>query len=168
MVVRRLRQHPMQFGQASTFVETIEEPSLERRSHEFLRAISYYGLVEVEYKRDIRDGRLKLLDVNARTWGYHSLGQRAGVDFPYLLFADQLNLPAGPDLRATPNVRWIRLLTDLPTGVVEIAKRRLNVRSYLRSLCRSDVESVFSRDDPVPGFAELALLPYLIMKRGYG
>ena len=32
----------------------------------------------------------KLLDVNARTWGYHSLGQRAGVDFPYLLYADQI------------------------------------------------------------------------------
>ncbi len=31
----------------------------------------------------------KLLDVNARAWGFHGLGQAVGVDFPYLLFADQ-------------------------------------------------------------------------------
>ena len=48
---------------------------------DFFEQIDYYGLVEVEYKLDPRDGQYKLLDVNARTWGYHSLGVRAGVDF---------------------------------------------------------------------------------------
>ena len=89
MVVRRTRQHPPEFGRASTFVETIELPILEELSERFLRAINYHGLVEVEYKFDPRDGQYKLLDVNGRTWGYHTLGFRAGVDFPYLLFADQ-------------------------------------------------------------------------------
>jgi hypothetical protein len=31
----------------------------------------------------------------------------------------------------------------------------------------SNVESVFSSSDPIPGLAELALLPYLAMKRGF-
>jgi D-aspartate ligase len=96
MVVNRLRQHPPLFGRASTFVQTIEHPELEEVSERLLRRIGYYGLVELEYKHDVRDGQTKLLDINARTWGYHSLGQRAGVDFPYLLYADQLSLPA-PD-----------------------------------------------------------------------
>ena len=30
----------------------------------------------------------------------------------------------------------------------------------------SDIESVFSLDDPLPGLAELTLLPYLYFKRG--
>ena len=97
MVVRRLRQHPVEFGRASTFVRTVESPEIEELSERFLRAIDYYGLVELEYKYDHRDGLAKLLDVNARTWGYHSLGQRAGVDFPYLLYADQVGLPAAAD-----------------------------------------------------------------------
>ncbi|MGH2886995.1 MAG: ATP-grasp domain-containing protein, partial [Solirubrobacteraceae bacterium] len=88
MLVNRLRQHPVDFGRASTFVRTIEFPEVEEASIRFLRSIDYYGLVELEYKYDRRDGVPKLLDVNARTWGYHSLGQRAGVDFPYLLYAD--------------------------------------------------------------------------------
>ena len=70
MVVRRLRQHPPEFGRASTFVETVDCPAVEEPSERFLRSIDYYGLVELEYKYDARDGRTKLLDVNARTWGY--------------------------------------------------------------------------------------------------
>jgi len=78
MVTQRRRQHPLQFGRASTYVETVDIPILEELSERFLREINYYGLVELEYKLDPRDGQYKLLDVNARTWGYHSLGARVG------------------------------------------------------------------------------------------
>jgi D-aspartate ligase len=167
MVVRRRRQHPPQFGRASTYVETIELPVLEQLSERFLRAIDYYGLVELEYKRDARTNEYKLLDVNARTWGYHSLGQRAGVDFPYLLFIDQAGGQMPPPCRAAAGIRWIRLLTDLPVGAREVLLRRLGLRDYVMSVTSSDVESVFSWEDPLPGLAEVALVPYLGVKRGF-
>jgi D-aspartate ligase len=166
MVARRGRQHPPDFGRASTFVETIDLPLLESLSERFLRAIDYYGLVELEYKRDPRDGTFKLLDVNARTWGYHTLGPRAGVDFPWLLFADQVERPSEPG-RTEPGVGWVRLLTDLPTAAVEIAGGRLGVREYARSLRRADTEAVFTRDDLLPGVVECLLIPYLSVKRGF-
>lgn len=166
MVARRGRQHPPDFGRASTFVETIDMPLLESLSERFLRAIDYYGLVELEYKRDPRDGSFKLLDVNARTWGYHTLGPRAGVDFPWLLFADQVERPMEPG-RTTAGVGWVRLLTDLPTAAVEIAAGRLGVREYARSLRRADTEAVFARDDLLPGVVECLLIPYLSVKRGF-
>lgn len=166
MVARRRRQHPPEFGRASTYVETIEQPEVEALSEKLLRRIGYDGLVELEYKRDPRTGQFKLLDFNARTWGYHTLAHAAGVDFPYLLFRQQLGLPVEPQ-RATSGVRWVRLLTDLPTGFVQIRAGDFSAREYLRSLRRADVEAVFSRDDPRPGLAELALLPYLAVKRGF-
>ncbi len=166
MCVRRARQHPPEFGRASTFVETVELPELERLSKTFLEAIDYYGLVEVEYKLDPRDERLKILDVNPRTWGYHSLGPGAGVDFPCLLFADQMGEPL-THLRARPGVRWARLATDLPTGLLEIACGRLSWRAYLRSLTDIDVEAVFSWRDPLPGLVEVVLIPYLFFRRGF-
>lgn len=167
MVVNRVRQHPPLFGRASTFVQTIEQPALEEVSERLLRRIGYYGLVELEYKHDVRDGQTKLLDINARTWGYHSLGQRAGVDFPYLLYADQLSLPAPDGVRARTGVSWIRLATDVPTAAALLAQGALDWRAYLRSLRQANAESVFSRDDLLPGVAELALLPYLAVKRGF-
>ena len=166
MVVRRRRQHPPEFGRASTFVETIELEQIEELSQRFLRAINYYGLVELEYKLDPRDGRYKLLDVNGRTWGYHTLGPGAGVDFPYMLFADQSGESVQP-CRGRAGVRWIRLITDVPTGILEILKGRQNWRAYLRSLGRFDIEAVFSYKDPLPGIAEVVLLPYLSIRRGF-
>jgi predicted ATP-grasp superfamily ATP-dependent carboligase len=166
MVARRARQHPPEFGRASTYVETIELPVLEDLSERFLRAINYYGLVELEYKLDPRDQQYKLLDVNGRTWGYHTLGWGAGVDFPYMLFADQMGESVEPR-RGRPGVKWIRLITDLPTGVVEIFGGRQGFWAYLRTLAGFHVESVFSRSDPLPGLVELVLLPYLAVKRGF-
>jgi D-aspartate ligase len=167
MSVRRRRQHPPEFGRASTFVETVEVPELEAYSERLLGAIDFYGLVELEYKLDPRDGSFRLLDFNARAWGYHSIGPGAGVDFPYLLFADQLGLDYEP-CRARPGVRWIRLMTDVPTALVEIKAGRLALRSYARTLLGGfDVEAVFSREDPRPGLAEIALLPHLIKSRGF-
>lgn len=165
MTVRRCRQHPSDFGRASTYVETISLPDLAEPSISFLRKIGYYGLVELEFKHDARDGAYKLLDVNARTWGYHSLGPAAGVDFPYLLFRDQLG-GLLKEAHARPGVRWIRLTTDVPNAVRDIGARRLRARDYLRTLLSVDTEAVFSLRDPLPGLYELALLPYLAVKRG--
>jgi len=166
MVCRRRRQHPPDFGRASTFVETVDEPAVEALSERILGAIGYDGLVELEYKRDPRSGTFKLLDFNARTWGYHSVAPVAGVDFPHLLFRYALGEAIEPH-KATPGVRWVRLLTDLPTGYVQIRAGDFGLREYARTLRSAHVEAVFSRDDPLPGLAELALLPYLAVKRGF-
>jgi D-aspartate ligase len=165
MTVRRHRQHPSDFGVASTFVETISLPELADPSCRFLAAIDYYGLVELEYKRDPRDGVDKLLDVNARTWGYHTLGGAAGVDFPYLLFRDQIGAPV-EEAHARPGVGWIRLSTDVANALRDMFAGRLRPGAYLRSLRGVNTEAVFSITDPLPGLFEIALLPYLAFKRG--
>lgn len=165
MVVRRTRQHPPEFGRASTFVETIDSPELESLSEKFLRSIDYYGLVELEYKLDARDGEFKLLDVNGRTWGYHTLGVQAGVDFSYLAYADQIGQSVEP-CRGKAGMSWIRLITDVPTSIMEMFRGHQNLGPYLRSVKEHSVESVFSWQDPLPGLAELAMLPYLSTKRG--
>jgi D-aspartate ligase len=166
MTVRRLRQHPPLFGRASTYVETIDLPLLEDLSKRVLRALAFYGLVELEYKFDARTGEYKLLDINARTWGYHSLGALAGVDFPQLLFLDQIGEDVEPR-RARAGVRWMRITTDLPTALGHVLGGELSLRSYARSARRTAGDAVFSWQDPLPGMVELTLIPYLAAKRGF-
>ena len=166
LIARRDRQHPREFGRAATYVESIELPVIEELSERFLKAINYYGLVEVEFKQDPRDGEYKLLDVNARTWGFHTLGMPAGVDFPYLLFADQVGEPA-EGRRGEAGMGWLRFLTDGPTALSDMVHGKLSLKSYFGSLHRTQVESVFCKEDPLPFFAEMALLPYLIARKYY-
>jgi D-aspartate ligase len=166
MLARRMRQHPREFGRAATYVETVDLPELEELAERFLRAINFYGIVEVEFKQDPRDGEYKLLDVNARVWGFHGLGLAAGVDFPYLLFADQCGMHVAP-ARGKSGMGWMRLLPDIPLVLSDLADGYLKLGAYWRSLKATRVESVFSRQDPMPSIAEFVLLPYFLKKK-YG
>src|SRR6185295_5416902 len=78
LTARRTRQYPPDFGRASTYVETVDCPAVVGPSVRLLSELRWTGLVEVEFKRDSRDGRFKLLDVNPRVWGWHTLCGRAG------------------------------------------------------------------------------------------
>lgn len=164
LLARRQRQHPREFGRAATYVETAEVPVIEELSKRFLTEIDYKGLVEIEYKQDPRDGQYKILDVNARVWGFHALGLAAGVDFSYLQFADRLGIPISP-CRGRAGIGWLRLITDLPTAISAILKGKLDIPSYLRSLRNTHIESVYSSRDPLPSLGELLLLPYLLVKK---
>jgi D-aspartate ligase len=102
--------------------------------------------------------------VNARTWGFVSIGLAAGVDFPYLLFADQIGLPIEP-CRGRAEVGWLRMVTDVPTAFLDMIGGHLSLGSYIASLRNTGVESVFAKGDPLPSVAEIFLLPYLAVKK---
>lgn len=162
LVARRARQHPIDFGgHGSTFVETVDEPAIEEAARRLLADIGYSGLVEVEFKRDSRSGRPKLLDINARTWGWHTLGGAAGTDFPYLAWK-QAQGAVVPSTRARAGVRWVRAVTDIPAALGEFRRGRLSVGEYLRSLRPPLERAIFALDDPLPAFADL---PWLLYRR---
>jgi predicted ATP-grasp superfamily ATP-dependent carboligase len=164
LIARRTRQYPPDFGRASSFVETVEESGLEEPSQQLLRALNLTGIVELEFKRDPRDGQHKLLDINARAWAWQELGRRAGVDFPYLFWTLLHDEPTAP-VRASTSVRWMRPTTDVRAAAHELRKGRLTPRQYLRSLRRPLVFALFAQDDPVPAMSELPLFSYVLYRR---
>jgi D-aspartate ligase len=152
-VARRVRQYPVDFGRGSTFVESVDDPSVEEPARRLLTYMRYTGLVELEFKRDPRTGRTKLLDINPRIWGWHTLAGRAGVDFPYLSWrlARGEHLPA---TRARPGVRWVRR-ADIRAALTEIRHGRLSPAAYLGSL-RPPLEfAVLALDDPMPALLDI-------------
>jgi D-aspartate ligase len=164
LTARRTRQYPMDFGRASSFVETIDAPDLDVGARRLLAAMRFTGMVEVEFKRDARTGANLLLDVNPRAWGWQSLCGRAGVDFPYLLWRLAVGEPVSPT-RAVPGVHWVRMTTDMLAAAGEIAGGRLSVRAYLRSVLRPLEFAVFAVDDPLPAVVGPLLTARLVAGR---
>ena len=158
---RRSRQRPMDFGSASTFVESVYVPELIELGTNLLKAMNYYGLSEVEFKKDVRDGKFKLLEINARTWLWHSLAIRCGVDFPYLLYKDMNGEAVTPVTNFRENVKFIHIYTDLGVVIKEILKGNMKLRDYASSLKGEKVFAVLSLDDPLPFVAETLMLLYL-------
>ena len=166
LTARRTRQYPIDFGYSSSFVETLDVPEIVAPSQRLLKAIRYTGLVEVEYKFDSRIGVYKLLDINPRLWTWSTLGARAGIDFPYLLWKMLLGRPV-PKLAGRSGVHWVRMSTDVPAAVHEIFRGRLSFGSYLKSL-RGPVEfALMAADDPLPGLMDLPLFAYKHLYNSY-
>ena len=164
LTAKRARQIPMDFGRASTFVETVDDPKPSAAAVRLIEAMRYTGIVEVEFKRDLRDGKLKLLDINPRVWGWHSLCGPAGVDYPYLLWLLTVGEPI-PETKAAAGVRWVRMSTDAPTAIREVIHGRMSLSEYLRSIRPPVASAIYAPDDPMPGVLEIPLLAYLLGKR---
>jgi D-aspartate ligase len=159
---RRKRQIPMDFGSASTFVETCENSMLGEYGSRMLTHINYSGLAEVEFKYDIRDNEYKLLEINPRLWKWHSIVEGLGVNLPYLQYkimkGDEVNYIGNLPYQAC---KWTDRLSDLYVSIGEIIKGKLSVGEWLSSYSGICIDSTFSRNDPLPGIYLLIISPYL-------
>jgi D-aspartate ligase len=164
VAARRARQFPTDFGRFSTFVETIDHPELAHAGQRLVADLRLTGLIEIEFKEDPRDGRLKLLDVNARAWGWHALGRAAGVDFAHLAWRAAQGGQIQPT-QGRAGVRWVWLTTDLPMSARELLAGRLQLRAYLRSLRPPIVGAIAASDDPLPLVLDAPLLALRLLRR---
>jgi len=137
---RKLRQTPPGVGTCrvgeAVWVEEAVDAALA-----LLRAFGYRGLSQVEFKRDPRDGRYRLMEINARLWQWHGLATACGVDFPLIAYRDLTGdaLPA-----ARMNGHGKRWAITLMAGESPAPQRP----PY--------VDAVFALDDPKPGLVHLA------------
>jgi predicted ATP-grasp superfamily ATP-dependent carboligase len=154
LLARRTRQHPIDFGRSSTFVESIEQPEVEALATRFLASVGYTGVAEVEFKYDAREQRYKLLDVNGRFWTWCGLGALAGADFPYLAFRQALGDEIPPS-RARPGVAWMHGSRDVVAAWQEITGGTLRLRDYLKSFGQPLTFANFAADDPMPALGEI-------------
>jgi D-aspartate ligase len=154
MTARRTRQFPIDYGLGSTFVEAIQIPHLIEPAQSLLRRLGTTGMVEVEFIEDHRDGEPKLLDVNPRPFGWHTLCIACGLDLPWMQYRYAIgHHPARVVPRYGP--RWVRILTDVPAGIQCIRAGLMSPLEYLRSLRGEMVYSVLDARDLLPVVGDL-------------
>lgn len=166
MAANRVRQHPREFGHATTYAKSANIPELRDLSERILREMGFYGVAEVEFMKDDRVGTYKFIEINGRIWGWHTLVKAAGLNLPYMLF--QMASGITPVQEPAEGVKkWVRLITDVPLCVQEILSDRMTFAEYWRSMSGPLEFAVFSKRDPMPFLAEFVLIPYLWWKRGF-
>src|SRR2546427_10481096 len=127
-----LFRSPVDFGNASTLVEQTSQSVIAADGRRFLEGIGFDGMAEVEFKFDPRDGRYKILDVNPRPWGWHTLGKAAGIDFPYLLWQQKMGLDVSP-IHSQDSASWLREITDL-IAIAKSPHRKAEIKRLLRAI----------------------------------
>jgi len=92
----RMRQHPLDFGNATTYAETVYNNEILESGIKILKDSKYTGICEVEFKKDDRDNKYKFLEVNTRTWKWHVIGEISGSPFLsayYNYLNDEITMP---------------------------------------------------------------------------
>lgn len=162
----RLRQHPPDYGRASTYVIASYDKEVEILSKKIISELQFTGLAEVEWKRDLKDNQLKFFEVNARSWGWHSLSSRVVGNIPLMLYNYYTN-DSQSFTEPTYGGRWIKWITDIPVVFDLMKNKKLKFNDYLKGIMGNLTSCDWDRKDPLPFFMQFLLLPYLIIKRGY-
>jgi len=153
---RKLRQRPTSIG-FPTVVESRWMPDVALAGRRVIETVGLAGISCTEFKRDARDGVLKLMEVNARHNLSGGLAVACGVNFPLLSYRHALGDPLEPDdSRQIEGVRWIDEPRDL-LGLPQAARGGFRaLASFFRPYRGPYVSAVFSLDDPRPGLRFIA------------
>ncbi|HYW28423.1 MAG TPA: hypothetical protein VE824_01345 [Gaiellales bacterium] len=117
-----------------------------------LRELGFHGISQVEYKRDPRDGSLRLMEVNARLWQWHSLAADCGVDLVAIAYRDALGERQEPvTSERAEGRRWVAAVRHIR----ESRREHLGWRRTLSPMRPPFSEPVFSLRDPMPGIHQV-------------
>jgi predicted ATP-grasp superfamily ATP-dependent carboligase len=113
----------------------------------FLRGVGLRGLFHVEFKRDPRDGQLKLLECNHR---FTIEAMFSPVDLPLLAYNRVLGRPPPPARRYERGVHLWSPANDVRALRAYRRRGELTVRGWVRSVLRRQRFHAFTWSDPMP------------------
>ena len=149
---RKLRQSPPDCG-TCTYGETCwdaeEATDLAAR---FVAAVGYHGVGEIEFKRDARDARLKLVEINPRATIFCLIAAAHGVNLPLMAYSRLTGrAPAAtPAARRRDVVRWMDPYRDLLQSSRTPDGGRVSLRRWVAQLREADLLCWGGRRDPLP------------------
>jgi D-aspartate ligase len=145
----KLRQHPPYFG-AGSVLETVPAPGAMEMTRRLLDAAGFVGFSSLEAKRHEVTGEHVLMEINVRIPQNVGLGEAAGVEPSWRLYATLAGIPLGPQPSQRDGVRVVVPSLELKAAPAYVRQGDLTVGDVLRSYRGVRSVSGLSLADPVP------------------
>lgn len=143
------RSYPPHAGLTSLGQATEDRP-LRAEMERLLKELSYRGLMDLDLRRDARDGEYRLLDFNPRLAAQFRVAEdAAGLDVVRAAYLDLTGQPVPPQ-QPGPDRRLVVENYDLLAALGYGRRGELDLRGWIRSLRRVDETAWFARDDLAP------------------
>ena len=149
---RRIREWPKKAGCACS-VEACDVPELKEIIDKIIKKIKYFGIIDSDFKKDPRDGKFKLLDINPRFWMQISLPERCGINLPYISYMETLGNTIDKVYSQDDNIKWFFMIDDLRSARAGISKGDISIINWLTSLKGKKEFAIFNINDPFPMFS---------------
>ena len=155
-VARKVRQWPPDVGTSASGEECRNDEVLDTTIRLFGGA-RYQGLAYLEMKRDVRTGRMVIIEPNVgRPTGRSAIAEAGGVELVHTAYCDALGLPL-PRQREQRygGAKWVDLRRDAQAVMVARRQGTGSVRQWLGWMRGPKAHAIWSRDDPAPFFADV-------------
>lgn len=152
---RKLRQHPNRFG-TGTYHATTHDPEVADIGLRFFQAVGLRGLGNVEFKRDGRDGQLKLIECNARFTMSNELIRIAGIDLALFSYNRLLGRPTPPVGSYREDVRLWDPFNDTRAFLDYRRSGELSLGRWVGSLLHRQHFPTARVDDPLPALLRVS------------
>jgi predicted ATP-grasp superfamily ATP-dependent carboligase len=152
---RIVRRFPTNSGGAVYHV-TEWLPDTAEMGLRYLRGIGWRGLANIEFKRDTRDGQLKVIEVNARYTAAHRLLVASGAPVDLVAYCDLTDQPAPVFTSYRQDMRLWMPIRDFRAFLELRRQGKLGLGGWLASLpLRRTIGPLFSLRDPMPSVEQL-------------
>jgi D-aspartate ligase len=152
VTARKVRLSPPDIGYP-TVVVSGQVPEVIVPGRRLLKGLGLSGFANVEFKRDVRDGSYRLMEVNGRPNMSGLLSVRCGADFPLMTYR-HLVFGEPPSRRSSrqfdEGVYWINETADLGAAASHIRAGRSSLRRHVEPYVRPHVFAEMSLTDPAP------------------
>jgi predicted ATP-grasp superfamily ATP-dependent carboligase len=145
----KLRQYPPGFG-VTCYATNDAQPDAAATGLRFFQGAGLRGLGLVEFKRDARDGRLKLIECNPRFSAADRHLRLCGLDLPLFVYNRLLDRPLPPMETLRHGVRLWHPVQDVRAFRSERRLGTTTARRWLRSLAHRQHFPVADPRDPMP------------------
>jgi D-aspartate ligase len=145
----KLRQHPPYFG-AGSVLETVPAPEVMAMAQRLLDAADFVGISSLEAKRHAVTGEHVLMEINIRIPQNIGLGEAAGVDPSWRIYATLAGLPLPPQPQQRNGVRVVVPSLEVRAAVAYMREGELSLRGLLGSYRSVRNVSGLSLRDPGP------------------
>jgi D-aspartate ligase len=132
-VVQELRAYPLLYG-CATLVRPVVDEEIDAVCNQFLLSLGYIGLCEIELKRDSRDGRILLIEVNPRFSGTGDAAKYTGVETGYTHYLDLVGKTPPPSIATNFDFCHIMLVNDLAAFPKYLEQRQMGWKDWITSL----------------------------------
>ncbi len=151
---RRLRMYPPDFGN-STYMVSVPIEEVREAADSLVRLwprIGYRGIFSAEFKRDERDGVLKIIEINSRPWWYIGFATYCGVNVAEMAYREALGLPIETVDRYKAGRHAIFLYHDRQAYRLLHRRGEIGFWTWLRS-CLVSHKMIYDWSDPLPAFS---------------
>lgn len=152
LTTSKIRQWPINFG-ASTYAKQEYIPELYDICVPLFKNVNYEGFAEVELKRDERNNKVYLVEVNVRFVNFTEMHCVLGMNTPMMYYLDSIGEKVnGVKLEKNTETYWKYKYEDISAMKQYVKTGQMTWGQIIKDYRFNKVSSTWAKDDIGPGW----------------